>query len=780
MTNKEMNKGLLTNRRGNGVLENEIELVNVLNREGRGTQVAVEVTEKNELDAFTGMSQAMAMAKIKKTLRNTLYAWAPVYRVVTVIGLDTKGELLTENRLTIGGNTPVARELVAKDDSVSCDKDVVTFDDLGEKHIHRIHIGAPKDSKAIRYDYSKEIVLVLFDKDLARNLKNSDADYTEEEFVKMIIGKGLTITADNKVVIGKTDNDDDQFISPLVWTPSNERSGQILFSSFKHYDVWKALEKIGGHSFTALFEKGEMPMAKFKKLASRLGLFASPAVEFTKVGGKTNFGLAVIDRALLGNPDYSEEAQELLNLINVTIESNQWDGSAYVSSAFMVEGLRNLGMKGINIVNAELFAAQLRVQQFYGKVFAEAVHQSVMNRILNVVLPKLKALEEKMRANGDLEDGQYLYRIYGNKDNIGMLLDGDAAKIIDLGREADNIQVYLLDIAKASESATSTQMLDKFALFDKEATFKFLEEKAEKEILEYAGSIGDKNNSLLYSNIDVYKTLLNAGKSAGAGTQLFNNVFSDRDLVLKLLKDTSTKHMSMVWKARIKINSTFQRALFDISYILTGEKVRILGIDDRGAVECFSRDVLVKFKDEIEAIESDNTLSENEKDAKLRKLLTSAVIKYPTPGSEEIELVVFLTERQLKRRILKLVDDEVIDQATARVLFRYYSFTSYGVIKIAADNTVKHKLAGMDTDYDGVLVIHEKALVDILIKVYEKRVAEFEKEYSVKLTNGHAGVIPFIISSKKLRGVFDKDKQFNKAAAKLKIKQLIENTISNK
>ena len=46
--------------------------------------------------------------------------------------------------------------------------------------------------------------------------------------------------------------------------------------------------------------------------------------------------------------------------------------------------------------------------------------------------------------------------------------------------------------------------------------------------------------------------------------------------------------------------------------------------------------------------------------------------------------------------------------------------TSYGVTKIGADNTLKHKLAGMDTDYDGIAVVFEKKLVDILLAKYKK------------------------------------------------------------
>ena len=53
-----------------------------------------------------------------------------------------------------------------------------------------------------------------------------------------------------------------------------------------------------------------------------------------------------------------------------------------------------------------------------------------------------------------------------------------------------------------------------------------------------------------------------------------------------------------------------------------------------------------------------------------------------------------------------------------KILLDDFLNTSYGVTKIGADNTLKHKLAGMDTDYDGVAVVFEKDLVQILLDKY--------------------------------------------------------------
>ena len=231
------------------------------------------------------------------------------------------------------------------------------------------------------------------------------------------------------------------------------------------------------------------------------------------------------------------------------------------------------------------------------------------------------------------------------------------------------------------------------------------------------------------------------------------DIFSDQYVTSKLLSDVSTKHEAAYRKGRVNIASMFQRALFDATYLLTEGKIdSLLKVTSTGAVECYSTDILETYAEEINAIESNESLTIEQKTEELNNILTAGVIKYPTPGTEEIEYVRFLTEKEVRTRIAEYVDAGIIDANAARVVFNYFSFTSYGTIKIAADNALKHKLAGMDTDYDGVVVILERALVDILANVYAKRISVLEETTGLIAT--HAGTIPFIDSSKDCKDVF--------------------------
>lgn len=707
---------------------------NLVNNTNRG-QVVIGRTEAKGLENFTGLNKEIHAAMARKALRDTLYSWAPVYKMVTITGVTEEGDLEYKIQNVIGGNSPVARAFIQRNTDAR-NMAVIQIDDSGSETFRDIVVGM--DGK-IRYDYTEEIVLVKF-KGLGGFTKAQQQ--ASEALVNNILSKGLTINENDKVVVGK---DEGLHVNPLIWTPSNERNGQILMTSIDHNIAWTKLESIGGGAITRKLA-GEMAVAKFKKLASRLGLFATPAIEFAEVG-TNDHGLLLLDHELLSEEDFSAIAKQTLLSVGVEIDAKQWDGAAFFSADFALQGLKNIGMKRIDIKKAMMFAFQLRVSDVYAKVFGEALHQSVLNKMAKYIMSELDKIEATT--------GKKLYRVYGNTNSISMILDSNAAKIVDLEMETDSMMVYLLDIAKGSQSGTATQMTDKFAIANKAKTAEFLRNRGLKDCTDYANSIGDNSSSLLDENINVWQTLINIGKNVPADSEIAYNVFSDQFIMSKLMKDVSKKHEAAYRKGRVSIESEFERALFDSTYLLTDGKISsLLKVDNRGAIECYSTDVLEKYADEIAVIENNTELSIQQQDELLTELLTACVIKYPTPGTEEIELVVFKTEKQIRRRVMTCVEDGIIDMDTAKVVFNYFSFTSYGVIKIAADNAVKHKLAGMDTDYDGVVVIFEKELVNIIVDMYLARKNNLEE--TTGLIASHGGTIPFIDSAKDAKNFFDK------------------------
>ena len=186
-----------------------------------------------------------------------------------------------------------------------------------------------------------------------------------------------------------------------------------------------------------------------------------------------------------------------------------------------------------------------------------------------------------------------------------------------------------------------------------------------------------------------------------------------------LIKEMLPRLQSMIYKSKIDIKAYFQRALFDDTFFLTAGKVDSLLARNKytGRLECYSRDVEVKFAEEIAEIENSN-ITREEKDAKLAVLLTGVAFKYPSPSSDENAIVTYVTSAQLKARINAMYKAKQITREERAILLDDFLNTSYGVTKLGADNTLKHKLAGMDTDYDGIAVVFEKKLVDILLTKY--------------------------------------------------------------
>lgn len=685
---------------------------------------------------YLNTSVAVHAAMLRKAIK-PLYSWTPVFRVINLYGLDTKentvtlqeAELIYKVEHVIGGNSPVARSFFNKDNDPVIDVEAAQYDDNGNVTYRRVKTGA-NDNSDKHYSYIPELVLVKF--------RIKDAD-TAKVLSERVLSEGLTING-TTVVIGQTA--DGQKLNPYVWSPSNERSGQIIFTGVDSVTAWNKLEAIGGGAMSRKLA-GEMSIAKFKKIASRLGLFATPAVEFVTVGNKAN-GLLVLDHELEGSDDFDTVYKKALANIGISIDKKQWDGAAFFSDSLALEGLKNLGAKHVGASDALMFAFQLRVSQVYAKVFGEALHQSVMNKISRFIIAEL----DKLAAASNKSSKDY-YRVYGNPNNISMILDSNAAKIVDLTQDApeDGMQVYLLDIAKPSKSRTSTQMMSKFALMDAKRTAEFMRNKAKADSANYADGVGSDSINLLSDNINVWQTLLSVAKEMPADSKTAMDIYGDENIMARLLADVSRRHESAYKKCAIEIDSMFERALFDSSYLLTDGKVdSLLKTDDRGAIECFSNDVLEMFAEEIAAIEEDDSLTPEQKKELLDKKLTASMIKYPTPGTEEIAVIRPLTAKELRARIAELVANGVIDEATAKVLWNYFCFTSYGVIKIAADNALKHKLAGMDTDYDGVVVILEQELNAILLDVYAKRKAHLEE--TTGLIAPHTGTIPYIDSSK--------------------------------
>ena len=114
-------------------------------------EVVIAKSETNKLANFTGINREIHAAMVRKTLRDTLYSWSPIYRMITINGTNEDNDLLYNVQNVVGGNSPVARAFVKKNTEAK-DMTVIQFDEKGMPLFRKITTG--DSNSRIRYDYS--------------------------------------------------------------------------------------------------------------------------------------------------------------------------------------------------------------------------------------------------------------------------------------------------------------------------------------------------------------------------------------------------------------------------------------------------------------------------------------------------------------------------------------------------------------------------------------------------------------------------------------------------
>lgn len=715
--------------------------INNNNMEERRVAIKATQPKRKGIDPLAGLDRDVH-AKLCKTLTKGLYNLVPIYRMISIFGYkDLDGELSVKMYDVTGGNSPVAREFLPEE-KIMKTINVVNLDSDGKVSGYRTITTGVKNDKNTEYIYTDQLILIKFDMDES----SQESREIAAEIYDEVISKGISITKDNKVFVGERENAEK--VDVLVATPSNERNKQLLATNVQADIAWERLEKIGGHAISKKLAEG-MPLSKFNKLAKRLGIFATPAIPFAKVGNE-KFGMLLVNTEILGDFDFNKEMADILASIGIDIDNNQFDGICWFSNNFMLEGIKNLGVKHLNARQAGMFAPQNRAEALYSKCLADVVSMPIIKRIkkvLEVRLPK-EAL-----------------KVIGNPNEIGLIIDTNGAKLLDLDFEfnAEGIMVYLLDLAKGTKSGTDNQLSYKLGTMNLEATMKAYKELAAKDMKEFNDSFADVATGLLDSKMDVNKLLVNIAKN-NPQSYLASQVFRDKYIIADIARDAVVKHEAAYRRGRVAVDSLFQRAMFDCSTLITNGAVQgVLNVDSRGCIECFSNDILDEKREEIEAIENAN-LTAYQKKAKLDELLTAFIIKHPAPGMEEIQLVRFKTVNEIKLSLAELYKAGTITKEDVDLLFQYFYFTSYGVIKIAPSNVLKHKLAGMDTDFDGVKVVFEPSLVAIVVHFYLDR-KESIANHTGRVDVTYGGVVPYIDCDKKATdllkaGFENKNKKF--------------------
>jgi hypothetical protein len=554
------------------------------------------------------------------------------------------------------GDSPIAREF-GLSDIVMRNVLVDEKDDNGNSTQRRVNIDPDG-----RYVFSENLILVTCD-DLALINEYQLNGFTCEEL------KG------------------ERYLS-IGASPSNEKHSckyyvRVNDEIADEMAAFSVLERINGYVFSrGLFNKIRSGK-KISKGNTRLGNYFSGMKLFSSVDLTKDY-IAVVDTeinnvkydSIVGAYDFTEEVREQMEAAGICIDNHINDGASYCHPAVIVKAAKSVGVK-MSQKQALREAPQVRTTTLTGKT---------MYRVLE---------EEDMLRIAKFNNAKF----YGNTSGRLMLLtDADGAKLInyedlsDEGIKANHttINLYFMAIANASGARTSTQSLIKYMSIDPQRTLAILEKLFAEHLDNFIGGKVFEGNDFT----TVRATILSMLGEEALETTAF---------VEKLIQDILTFAEAAIAKNKIDIAGIYSHMMFDLSYAITcGKIANTLGVTKDGFVEAFSQDICRAYAEEIAEIEAKaiaGEITEEECDELLFDLLSGVVVKYPSATPKEFEVIVYLTKRQLERRIsnMELNNDE------ADILRNYWSNTPWGVTVYAPINSLKNKLAGADVDFDATM-----------------------------------------------------------------------------
>jgi hypothetical protein len=485
-------------------------------------------------------------------------------------------------------------------------------------------------------------------------------------------------------------------------SPSNEKHAVKFY--YKVTDkidtevkAFNIMDEVAGKVFSAKFAKLLNGKA-ITKMNTRLGNYLTTMLSLAQIDLSKDYiavvheekdenGKVTKDGSIVGAYDFDEATIEAMDKAGIEIDNHINDGANYYATDVIVEMAANVGVK-MTHKDALKVAVQNRATYLTGKTMSRTLTR--------------KQLVTIAEANNAV--------YYGNTNGrLLALFDEDGAKLINtaaLKNEQPVIDIYVMAIAKASTVRTSGQHLIKYMSVDEETTIKFMKKAMNGKLDEFF--LNKLNNEAVMNSVNA-KLIAALGDEAVKNTALMETIISD----------TIKYATSAIAKTKVDIAGVYSHMMFDLTYALTEGRVdRTLGITKDGFVEAYSEDVLRTFKNEIAAIENNNELTEDEKDEQLFQLLSGVVIKYPSAMPKEYEIVVYLTKKQIERRIKAATKDND-DRKTLR---EYFNNTPYGCTVYAPINAMKNKLAGADVDFDATMT-DMSALKFILI---DQRIKENE------------------------------------------------------
>ena len=493
----------------------------------------------------------------------------------------------------------------------------------------------------------------------------------------------LKVTCDDKTMIDRMCHTGLEFCGEqyivACSSPSTEKHATKYFVKVteeinNEVAVYNVIDKISGYVFSKGLFKGLVSGKKITKANTRWGNYVSGMISLAQIDLSKNY-IAIVDDSIVGAYDFDEETRKQMLQESIDIDNHINDGAQYLNPAVVVEMANNVGVK-MTERQAMREALQIRTTHVTGKCMAKCLEEQDMLRIAKFNKAKF----------------------YGNTNGkLMMLIDTDGAKAInyeDLNNKTAVLDLYVMAVANSSNPHTSSQHLIKHVSVNKEATVKTLKEMAKQQL----------DNHFYNKVTNGHATSVNDAILAVLGAEAMNTTIFAETAINDLTKFAA----SMIAKNKMEVLGNYSHMTFDLTYALTNGMINnILGVTKDGFIEAYSPDVNKLFHKEIVEIENNEELTEEQKEEQLFALMSGIVVKYPSAMPKEYEIIVYLTDKQIRERIEAKVaelDIDVMDKEDMmNMLVNYFMNTPWGTTVYAPINAMKNKLAGADCDFDATM-----------------------------------------------------------------------------
>ena len=503
-------------------------------------------------------------------------------------------------------------------------------------------------------------------------------------------------------------------------SPSQERVGDFmcidetkygLNSKMTNTNKLAILDEVLGGALSYEMSKSTMNINKALKIGTRIALHNTAAVELGKVGND-EYGVLYIKDTINGANDYTKDMLDALDELGVEIDEAIVDGQGWILADMVVDYFKQSGVEvKYNAIKGTGF--QMRTEGINDKVFNLAISKKERDVLVKLFMAK------------------YDYVVVGNKDNIAYIVDGNGAKLPNMwrfdemealanGMEYGNFTMNILAVADDSNANTSIQ-----------AVGKIINEEVKKALADIIyNTLVNSLNRITSGYISMDNKSARAQKLFAANPERSRDSHVTHKLLLEELNDQS---LTAIKKLKVAVDGLNLRAFFDNTFLYTGDNQSVFKVREGGVIEAYSKSAVKKYRKELKQIQ-ENYLAEisridalldaqeiSAQDAITSKALAKAdrtnqvdqylnafTVKYPCPTDIEFAKFRYLADFEVVEAIEALNTTNNIKEVIKDMILGLND----GIVMIAPLNTLKHKLAGMDTDFDGITSFFEKSIVD--------------------------------------------------------------------